>query len=690
MRRVVPVLLLFFLPTAAEQLHFAADRPVDLRHLRLDARVDLKAKTLEGRATLDLVALRDVTSVRFDAVGFRVAAVAAGQPLRFANDGRTLEVFLAETLRRGAPLRLTVDYVVRDPDAGLYFFGPTPQQPDVPYQVWSQGETTDNRHWLPLFDHPNERLTNELHITVEKGQQVLSNGALVDRKENGDGTETWSWKTELDHVPYLITLVVGKFAIVRETWRGKPVEYWVPPDREADVARSFDKTVAMLDYFTDKIGVPYPWEKYVQVVVEQFKHGGMENTSATTLTERTMHDARAHLDTSSEGLVAHELAHQWFGDLVTCREWAHTWLNEGFATYFEALWDEHARGADDFAFTMWGKMGGALAAGWKAPVVWRAYKSEWDQFDGRTYPKGAWILHMVRCRLGDDLWWACVKRYLETHAHQCVDTDDLRKVIEAETGISFERFFHDWTARPGHPQVEVTHAWDEGKKTMEVRVRQTQKGDPFHFPLRLQYRCGDAELAVPHDVTESDVRFFVPLPSRPTLVRVDPGNAVLMELTEKKGRDWWVAQLTKDPNVIARIRAARHFGASRRADDRDALADALGSESFWGVQAEIADALGKSGGDRSRDILLQALSLEHPKARRAVVKALSTYKDDATVRDALGALVRAGDPSYYVEADAIRGWAAMRPPEAFGQLEQLALRDSHKEVILAPLLEGIS
>ncbi|MHC4550685.1 MAG: M1 family aminopeptidase [Planctomycetota bacterium] len=696
MARPWPVLLLFFLPAAAQEPRFAADRPLDLRHLKLEARVDLAHRTLKGRATLEMGALRDVATIRLDAVRLEIQRVAVlrgnpaqPQPAEHAHDGEVLEIHLPRPLRRGEPAQVIVDYACVRPEAGLFFQGPTEADPDTPYQAWSQGETIDTRHWIPIFDHPNERLTSELIVTVDGDLQVLSNGKLVAAERDG-ATAVWHWRQEQSHVPYLITLVVGKFDVIAERWRGRTVDYWVPPGRKGDIMRSFEKTRRMLDFFSDRIGVEYPWAKYTQVVVEQFRYGGMENTSATTLNERTLHDERAHLDFRSDGLVAHELAHQWFGDLLTCRDWAHTWLNEGFASYFEALWAEHDLGPDEFRHNLLGKLRGALSAK-RLPIIHRAYGHPWDQFDSRAYPKGAWVLHMLRHRLGDDVWWEAINRYVERHAHTTVETVDWRKAVEEVSGRSFERFFHDWTARPGHPVVEVRHRWHAQDKLAEVRIRQTQKEPAFHFPLKLEYRFAKVPRAftVTHDVTKKDLRFFVPLPARPALVRVDPAFSVLMDLKEHKGRDLWLRQLREDENPVARTRAAEHFGRSRRDPDRKALADALGKEGFWGVQAEIAKALGESGGTVSRDVLLQALSLEHPKARRAVVNALGKFKDDETVATALEGLVRHGDASYYVEADAVAAWARLRPADALVRLRPLLVRDSHNEVIRSAVLRGL-
>jgi aminopeptidase N len=683
MKRSLLLVLLVAAGALPQDLKFAADRPFDLTHVKVEAHIDLRKKSLEGTATLTLTALRATRMLELDAVGLEILAVEGGK--RHDHDGKRLSIELASPAARGAQLAVQVTYRCRDPELGLWFFGPTKAEPDTPYQVWSQGETEATRYWIPIIDNPNERTTSELIITAGEGEQVLSNGRLVGREGN-----RWHWKQEKDHVPYLITLVVGKFHIVKETWRGKVVDYWVPPDRADDVMRSFRNTKAMLDFFSEKIGVDYPWAKYSQVVVEQFAYGGMENTSATTLNERTLHDAKAALDYSSDGLVAHELAHQWFGDLLTCRDWAHTWLNEGFATYFEALWAEHHKNDNEFRMVMRGKANGARGAK-KLPIVYRGYRGPWEQFDGRAYPKGAWVLHMVRRRLGDELWWKAVNHYTKKHAHTCVETVDLRKAIEEVSGRSFERFFFDWTERPGHPLVTVDNHWDAKTGTIRLRIRQTQKEAAFHFPLRIDYEVeGGGTSTIVHDVTTKDSQLYIRPQRRPLLIRVDPDYAVLMKLSENKGRDFWVRQLTDDPDPIGRIRAAEHFGNSKRDQDRELLGRALASERFWGVQGEIAKALGRSGGVKSRDILLQGLSLEHSKARAEVVSALAKFRDDDTVTGALEGVVVNGDASYTVEERAIRAWASRRPAGAIAKLTKLLERDSHRESIRNAALQGLA
>jgi len=692
MKRLLLLLPILCAAAPAQELKFAADRPVDLLHLRLEGTIDLEAQTFEGTALLDFTPLRRLRDLRLDAVALDVKRIDAlgpdggdQKPLEFANTGTELQIRLPNAVERGKTCSLRITYAVHKPEKGLYFFRPTEAEPDVPFQAWTQGETHEARHWIPIIDQPNERLTTELIIHCDAKYRALSNGRRV-AMQVADGLRTVHWKQEKDHVPYLITLVVGEFAVLEEEWRGKQLSYWVPPDREADAMRSFANTKRMLDYFSDSLGVAYPWDKYAQVVVEQFGWGGMENTSATTLNERTLHDERAHLDTSSDGLVAHELAHQWFGDLLTCKDWAHTWLNEGFASYFEALWNGCDRGEDEFRYNMRGKAQAAMGGGKDKPIVWRGYKSPWEQFDARAYPKGAWVLHMIRRRLGDEAWWRALHHYVTKHAHGCVETQDLRVAIEEATGGSFGRFFYDWTERPGHPVVAVRHRWQADKGLMEVHVRQTQKQDAFHFPLRLEYEVAGTRLGITHDVTEKESTVMVPLPARPTLVRVDPAYAVLMELTEDKARDWWLNQLRSDPDVVARIRAAEHFAAERNDAARTLLAAAFAAEQAWPVRAELAAALGRAGAHAA---LLAAVGTPHPKVRRAVVEAIGRFRERDDVRTALAAIVANGDPSYSVEAAAVAAWAGLRPDGGVAALQRLLPRESHNDIVREAVLRGL-
>jgi aminopeptidase N len=655
---------------AEEPFRSSGDRPIDIQHIRLELQVDLPKKTVLGQAFIKLRSLRPIHAISLDAAEFEVRSVALSngspetQPIRFHHDGNKLTVDLDPAWPAGREGTLRVDYRIRDPKAGLHFFAPSPSDPKVALSVWSQGESTTNSHWFPCLDQPNQRQTTEILATVADGFEVLSNGKLVDRRTNPDKTVTFHWLQDKPHPAYLVTLVVGQFDVVREDWEGMPVLFYVPKGKSGDVARSMGRTRDMLTFFSQRFGIRYPWDKYAQVVAEQFG-GGMENTSATTMGDILL-DERARLDQTSDWIVSHEMAHQWWGDLVTCRDWAHIWLNEGFASYAEALWAEHDLGPDEYAYNMVEKSGGAIGGGQKRPIVDRRYPNPDSMFDGRAYPKGAWVLHMLRQRLGDDVFFRCLQRYGTEYRLQSADTTDFRKCLEAETGRTLERFFYDWTERPGNPVLTVKAEYLPETKLARVSVKQTQAGEAFHFPLTIAFHCPPASqpVVLEQEITEKDQVAYFPLPERPTYLEVDPQQAVLAEINEDQGRDSWMAQLTEAPNVAVRIRAAAHFGKSKEPADRDALAKALPAEKFWGVRTHIAQALGESGGDICRDALIQGLQHPHAKTRRACADALGKFRHDTKAAEALKTVLKKGDPSYNVEAAALTAYVATQPADA--------------------------
>ena len=682
---------------AEEPMRFAADRPLDCLHIRLELNVDVQGKHVDGTARLRLAALRTVKTITLDAVNLETTSVtvtgADGSVMaaRHTNDGTKIRIMLEDPLAVGDRVTVAIDYSVDDPGSGLHFYWPTEDEPDVAKVVWSQGESVYNSHWFPCFDNPNERQTTEMVVTTSLGYEVSSNGRLVSRTENrSDGTVTVHWMQDTPHVAYLVSSIVGEFHIERDTWRGKPLEYWVHPPYREQIARSFRNTTRMLDFFSDSIGVEYPWDRYAQICCEGFGVG-MENTSATTLGNRALHDQRSFLDSNSDSLIAHELAHQWWGDLLTCRDWAHLWLNEGFASYFEALWIEYDLGPDEFGYNMYRKASRARSGGTERPIVDRAYSHSRSMFDSRAYPKGAWVLHMIRRHLGDELFWQVINAYATEHAYGTVETTDLRRTIEQVTGRSFERFFYDWTERPGHPELSVDYTWLNDDGLAKVVVKQTQESDAFHFPLALEFRFDDgiAPVALTRLVTGKQETFYVPLPAAPGMFRVDPDHAVLMKLEESKGRDLWRAQLLDDPSAVARIRAARHFEESHSEKDHELLAEALRTEEFWGVQREIAGALAEVGGDIARDALALGLAFENPKARLACVEQLDTFAGEQTVLDAVRRLAVEGDPSYSVEAAAIETYARLKPDDGLEVLTNVLGRDSRGEVLRAAALTGL-
>ena len=697
------------LTTAEEPLRTAATRRIDIHHIRLAIELDLPKKQLRGRATIDFSPLPafyeasrepiieldahalDVSAVRFEKSGSK----GADTDFELADD-KLLITAPENSIKPGQQYKLEIDYSVTDPVNGLHFFGPTEKTPNVPLMVWSQGEPQANHYWFPCIDNSNERQSTELIVNVPSGIDVLSNGTLLSQKNSATGRTTFHWKQEKEHVAYLVTLVAGTFNVVTEEWRGKPVTYYVPENRKADIERTFGRTKPMLDFFSERFGIEYPWDKYAQVVVEQFTFGGMENTSATTLYHRALHDERAIVDSTPDWLIAHELAHQWWGDLVTCKDWSHLWLNEGFATYSESLWAEHALGRDERDWHMLEDSRAARSGSTQTrPIVDRHYPNPGSMFDNRVYPKGAWVLHMLRSRLGDEDFFRGLQRYGTIMAYQTAETSDLRKTFERLYGLSLERFFHDWTERPGNPKLLVETEWQPQSKRLKVNVKQTQKEDVFEIPVRIDVQLKGYEVSQPainRLMNEREFTEYVTLTGKPESVDVDPEFALLAQIEQKQSLALWEAQLKKQTvgTVPSRVRAAEHFATVRTDKSRQLLADALANDGFYGIRTEAAKALGKVKGDIARDALLAGLSQDDAKVRRACATALGNFEHDAKVQNGLKKKHSDGDISYFVESSVLSSLSKVLDEPPVDLLIAALDKPSHRETIRLTSLQQLA
>ena len=491
--------------------HYAPDRPFKIEHILLELTVDPQARTLFGVVThrIQVIAPRQKFLI-LDQIGLEIEDVQlGGQSIDFQSQGDQLIIPLEKSLgfelQVGKVFEFSVRYYLQNPKRGIYFTGPDSDYPDKPYQVWTQGQDEDSRYWFPTLDYPNQKATSEMIATVPYGFTAVSNGALLSKKEVPQGMR-FHYRLGIPHVTYLITLVVAE--LVEWTDLGPQnlkVQYFVPLGREEDGKRAFSKTPQMIQVFEEKTGVPYPYEKYSQVAVQDFIFGGMENTSATTQTDLTLHDERAHLDFSSDPLVAHELAHQWFGDLLTCRDWSHGWLNEGFATFMERVWIENDSspngGQDEAKYYSYQDLKQYLWEDqnrYRRPIVCNTYMEPIDLFDSHLYKKGGLVLHLIRSILGEELFWKSVQVYLNRHRSQNVETIDWIRSIEDTTGKNLRRFFDEWVFNSGYPEFEVSYSWNEDKKTTEWIIEQKQTGGAsscmkdgastflFHLPVILE------------------------------------------------------------------------------------------------------------------------------------------------------------------------------------------------------------
>ncbi|MBV9271221.1 MAG: HEAT repeat domain-containing protein [Candidatus Eremiobacteraeota bacterium] len=698
----------FALPGA--KLQYGPDKTVDVEHIDLQLRPQLEARRLEGTCTTTVRALDEpVPRVVMDAVDLRIGRVQAnGKDCAFSTDGKRLDISFEPAIAPGQRADIAVDYFTENPRHGLFFVEPTDSYPQHVRHAWTQSQDENARYWFPCFDHPHEKQTTSATVVVPKGQFALANGKLVDRHDEDD-TSVYRYEQDVPHSTYLVTLVVGPFVEKQQTQTPHPVYFYVLPGRENDGERAFGKTPKMIDVFEERIGTPYPYARYSQIAVTDFIFGGMENTSATTQTDRTLHDERAHLDFSSDPLVSHELAHQWFGDLLTCRDWSHAWLNEGFATYFEAVFREADLGYDEYLYDIFGCVARYLEEDhgrYRRAIVCNRYRDPIELFDRHLYEKGGAVLHMLRGELGDARFWRSIRRYVKDNAQRNVETIDLIRAIESATGRNTRGFFDQWVFRGGHPDLHYSVGYDAERKTASVIVEQKQKIDesqpPYGFDLALGF-VFDVPQSVGTDagagpisgeqrirvrVSEARETFKIPVDREPAMVRIDPGAFVLGSVTYKLGVKHAKATLAGDPDPIARIRAARELAKDGSESAREGLSTAFRTEPFWGVLDEAASALAATKAPWARDMLLSALAHKHPKVRRAVASALGAFP----VRAVADALLQpaTNDASYFVQSAALHSLGRTRDERAFEVLAAAIKGSSWNGIIEAGAARGLA
>jgi aminopeptidase N len=653
--------------------HYNPDRPGQVEHVFLDLSLDIPRQSYQGVCTIRLNPIRnDLDRLTLDAVNLTIQSVTvSGVEQTFDCDGEHLHIRLQSATEMGKVLEVAIAYQVEQPQRGLYFIGPTEHYPHKATQVWTQGEDEDSRYWFPCFDYPGQLTTSEIRVRVPKPLTAISNGELIKTEEDGD-FKIYHWYQRQVHPTYLITLAVGDFVELRDEWNGIPVTYYVERGKEHEARLSMGKTPAMIEYFSQKYGYPYPYPKYAQVCVEDFIFGGMENTSTTLLTDRCLIDERAAIDNrGTESLVAHELAHQWFGDLVVIKHWSHAWIKEGMASYSEIMWTEQAYGADDAAYYRLGEARSYLdedASRYRRPIVTHVYREAIELYDRHLYEKGACVYHMIRAELGEALFWKAIATFVNDNAHRTVETVDLLRAIEKATGRNLLFLFDQYVFRGGHPDYKVAYSWDGDSNLAKITVTQTQAKDnedqkalfDLKVPIGFGYvtQTGDPESTVRCQaftvrVHEREQSFYFPLERKPDFVSFDRGNHILKTVTLEYPVPELKTQLQFDPDPLSRISAAEALAKKGGLEPIKALSEALKREPFWGVRSEIAENLGKIKLDQAFEAVLVGLQDPDARVRRATVGAIAQVKTKQSY-EALKQVAEKGDPSYYTEAAAIR------------------------------------
>ena len=667
--------------------HYAPSLTFTIDHMRLEIEPHLQRHTISCEQRLSIVTLQDMDTIQLDAAELQVKTVSAEGRLDFRSIDDKLVVKLGGTRKERSKIELYISYTAK-PRKGFYFVEPDKYYPWKYQEAWTQSETTEARYWFPCIDHPRVKFSTEISVTVPIGFTAISNGVLL-KVEKQNKKQIYHWSEANPHPSYLTSVVVGKYV---EMKGGKNLYYYVPPEKRQYALRSFEHTPEIIRFYEEYLGTNYPYDKYSQVTVQDFVYGGMENTSCTTLTLDTLHDEKAHLDFTSDYLISHELAHQWFGDLVTCSDWQHIWLNEGFATYCEALYWEASKGKDEFQYYMMQTADDYLEEArtrYTRPIVTKVYKHPDDLFDRHTYEKGGCVLHMMRHLVGDKYFRRSLRTYLQRFANGNAETDDLRKVFELETGQSLQQFFDQWIFREGHPELKVDFYHDN--HIVEIKIKQSQTGEPFEFPLEIEMAFANSHKKIyTFKIRDRENIFQIPIDDNDQVdwFSVDPEFKILKTVSMKAPKEILLKQLKEGDNVIKRVEAARALRDKSSDAVIDALSDAVMHDKFWGVSAEAAKSLGAIKTNYAYEALKDCLSVKHPKVRRAVVKAIGEFKKEESV-ELIRPLLQDEDESYFVRSEAATAIGKTKSKVAIDILKKATETTTFQNVVAQGAIAGL-
>jgi aminopeptidase N len=661
-------------------------REYDAKHYRIQLTFDFDEKKFWGENKITLSPLQDnFTKCVLDAEELVVTEVLNNRniPLRFSQTDKQVVIHLSRAYSYSEPVIFTVKYYAIDPKLGLFFVDKSPTNPQM---VGSGSWPNRARHWFPCYDSPNDKVTHEAIVTVKNNYKVLSNGRLVSVKENkNEGTVTYHWSQDLPNATYLTMMSIAPFAVIQDSLGSLPINYWVYPKDTVEAKWNFRRTPQIIDFFNKLYGYDYPWAKYDQVV-DPRQGGGAEATSATILGEGVIYDRRAEQDFSWDRIIAHEAAHQWWGDLITLRTWAHTWMNESFGTYSDYLFTRSDKGEDEGAVDLMGKKNQYLREAhnrYMRPIVFHRYNKPGDNFDSHTYPKGASVLHMLRFILGDEPFFRTLQYFLHKHEFQAVDTHDFMIAVKEVTGKNMDWFFEQFIFKPGHMVLDVSTTWNERAKTVQMKVIQTQDtslGIPIYkIPVRIGITTSEQKISRKLWIKDKEETFEFSVNEKPLLVRFDEGNYLLKEWTFTKEIDELLYQLKND-DVIGKMWAASELvkfdGTPCVAEE---LTECMQTDPFWAVRKSAVEALSKLKVKLDINLLKKLCKDENSKVRTSSLRILGDTKDGKLISFFKDQFKK--DDSYVAQAEVLRSIGKCGNNSQISFLKNAAKMKSPRNVI---------
>lgn len=667
----------------------------NLVHTKLDLKPDFSRSHLAGKAWITLRPhFYPTDSLTLDAKGMEIKKITLQKgtqsiPLTYAYDDWQLRIKLDRSYTAKETYTIYMEYTAK-PDEfeekyaensllgikGMYFINPRGEEKDKPTQIWTQGETESNSAWFPTIDKSNQKTTQELSVTVDNKYVTLSNGKLASQKKNPDGTRTDTWKMDLPHAPYLFFLGVGQYSIIKDSWKGKEVSYYVEPEYAPVARKIFGLTPEMMSFFSRITGVDYPWDKYAQITGRDYISGAMENTTATLHSDIAQQTARDLVDGNNwESVIAHELFHHWFGDYVTTESWSNITVNESFADYSETLWSEYKYGKDaGDAENLQGMQTYLQSNSDKKDLVRFHYASREDVFDAVSYQKGGRILHMLRHLVGDSAFFRSINHYLTTHKFKSAEAHQLRLAFEEVTGRDLNWFFNQWYFGSGHPVVDIDYVYNDAAGQVTVIVKQNQKtGKYFKLPLDIDVYEGSARKRYTVWAGNAVDSFRLPYTKRPDLVNVDGDKILLWSKKDNKTLENYIHQYKYAGNYVDR-KEAIDYAAGKQSEPQAAqlLIQAL-NDPYKGLRENAISKLDiKKEGIRNgaEDKLLQLARTDaYRMVRAAAIGKLGDYQK----KEYAGFFKTAvGDSSWTVAGNALAALMKAEPETAAALVKELS------------------
>lgn len=552
-------------------------RVFDLVHTKLELEPIWDKRQMKGLATVVVTPhFGQKQELELDAKGFEIRSVKrisgkTGKTLPYTYDGSKLKITLDSAFTAGQRCSVEIDYTAKpeeaspqtglqaiESDKGLFFINPMGTVPNRPKELWTQGETESSSRWFPTIDAPNQKSTQEIHLTVDTAMTTLSNGVLVYQTKLPGGKRTDVWEMKLPHAPYLFMLAVGPFAVIKDKWRDIEVSYYVEKPLVNRAKGVFARTPEMIEFFSKRVGVAYPWPKYSQVVGRDYVSGAMENTTATLHMEELLEEDVDKRAENWDLIIAHELFHHWFGDLATCESWSNLTLNESFANYSEYLWLQHKYGQDEADFHNEEEKNQYLYESRfkREPLVRFHYRKELQMFDSHSYAKGGRILNMLRSYLGDEVFFAGLQAYLKKFSFKKAEAHDLRLVLEEVSGEDLNWFFDQWYYKSGHPELNVRKTFTGESLIVSVsQIQDTTYTPVYRLPITVDVWHGDKKARHTFMLEGRDGTFEIPMGRAPSLTQFDPDHVMLAEIRYEKPQEELVQEFNWAPRAIDRADA---------------------------------------------------------------------------------------------------------------------------------------